>query len=309
VRLFPDAVNRFLNDPASGLESPVSKKGYKNTLRMLQLRYPNHALETFTEDDLVAFCGKDGLSPATKAAYRTRIHGFFSWAQWRGLIDQDPSIHLKRIVQGSFTKPVKEHHWLNMEEVGRVLDTIDTSTVKGRRNMVIARLGFTCGLRRGEIAKLTWNGVNLERQLINVIGKGGKQASLFVTDATLPWLDKWRSEATEGLGREPGPEPVIPAIHVRTDFGTGWYEVVKWETGVSAEGLGKVLEKLRRELGADFRPHDMRRSFANMLQENGASVEEISAALRHSNLGTTARYLERRQDASFQAVKRRGLDV
>jgi integrase len=313
MRLYPDAVNSYITDPTSGLNTESSRAGYRVVLRSLQLHNPDKLLVDFTEDDLVSFIGRPHLSPASKAGYRTRIHGFFSWANWRGLIIEDPSVNLKRLVPGSQSKPVTEHHWLGLDDMPRVFDSIDTETVTGRRTMMIARLGFTVGLRRAEIAGLTWSGVDLDRQSINIVGKGQKRASLFITGGTLPWFKLWHDEALEGLGYGTGDlqgsEPVIPKIRVTTDFRSGWERSVLWDTPITGDMVGKIIREAAGKAGIVFRAHDMRRSFANMLEERGATIEEISAALRHSNLGTTQRYMEKRQDAAFQAVKARGLDI
>lgn len=302
MRLYPDAVNRYIDDPTSGLNTSSSREGYRRVLRSLQLEHPDLPVAEFTEDHLVAFVGRSHLSPATRAGYRTRIHGFFSWALWKRLVTEDPSANLKRLVPGSQTKPVTEHHWLGTADVAQVFDSVDTATTQGLRLMAVLRLGFTMGLRRAEIAGLRWDQVDLDRQLVSVVGKGQKRASLYITDSTLPWFDKWRSVG-------PGRGPVIPRMNTTTDFRTGWVTEPVWDQHITSDMIGRIVSKASSESGTVFLAHDMRRSFANMLLERGASIEEISAALRHSNLGTTQRYLETRQDAGLQAVKKRGLDV
>jgi site-specific recombinase XerD len=302
MRLYPDATNQYLADPTSGLNTKASRTGYRQALRALQLRNPELHVADFTEDHLIEYIGRPGLSPATVAGYRTRFQGFFSWAVWKNLRQDNPALNLKRLVSGSYTKPVVQHHWLTTAEVSRVLESADTSTLMGLRNLVVLRLGFTMGLRRTEIAELKWDQVDLTRQSLSLLGKGGKRASLYITDATLPWLDKWHS-----MG--PGTGPVVCRFNTKTDFQTGWRTEPDWDRGIQGEAIGDIAHKAATENGIQFAAHDMRRSFANMLEEKGASIEEISAALRHSNLGTTQRYLERRQDAAFNAVRKRGLDV
>ena len=309
MRLYPEATQRFITDPTSGLKTKSSKSTYKATLRALQFAYPEHQLEEFTEENLVDWCSRTNLAPATVAGYKTRLHGFFGWALWRGLLPGDPSANIGRIVKGSFSKPVRENHWLTTRDVGRVLDSIDTQSTAGLRDMIIARLGFTLGLRRAEIADLTWNQIDLDRQQVRIVGKGGRLAALFLTDSTLPWFQKWYDHATEGLGRPPGDEPVIPAFRTTTDFATGWQCDVQWTRRVSPDAISKRIKLLSEKAEMAFAPHDLRRSFANMLEEAEYTIQEISAALRHSDLGTTQKYLEKRQDAAYQTVKKKGLTI
>jgi integrase len=43
-------------------------------------------------------------------------------------------------------------------------------------------------------------------------------------------------------------------------------------------------------------PHDLRRSFARLAEDNGAALREIQSSLGHSNIATTEIYLGSRQD-------------
>ncbi len=67
MKLYPDAVAAFLGDPASGLNTPATKDGYRQVLRALQGDHPDKLVAEFTEKDLVAFVGRPHLSPASKA--------------------------------------------------------------------------------------------------------------------------------------------------------------------------------------------------------------------------------------------------
>lgn len=309
MRLYPDAVNQYLDDPTSGAKSKASRVSYKGTLRALQRAHPNHQVADFTENELIDYCLRPGLAPATIAGYRTRFVGFFAWAKWRGLITVDPAENLGRYVKGSLTQPVRQHHWLDSHQVTQVFDSIDTTTPQGLRQMVIARLGFTCGLRRQEIADLTWNQVDLDNQQIHLKGKGDKLASVYITDTTLPYLRQLHARARADLGRPPVTEGVIPVFNNWADFNSGYHLDVEWGNPASTDVIASTVRQVSEQAGVKFAAHDMRRSFANMLEKQGVRIEDISAALRHSNLGTTQRYLERRQDAAYKAVKGAGLNV
>lgn len=310
MRLYPDAVRQFITDPAANLRTETSRSVYSRTLRLLAATYPDHRVQDFTEQELVDFCARPELSPASQAGYRTRVQGFFSWAKWRGIIDHDPASNLGRYVKGSQTKPVRTHHWFTEAEVQDILERIDRSTIAGQRRYVVARLGFTIGLRREEIARLTWKQLDLANQRLQLVGKGGKRAALFVPDRTVEALEKWRLEATHGLGREPKQDPVIPKLGYINDFqgGDQHYEVW-WTQHVIPHTIGQIVKAISDEVGVEFTAHDMRRSFAGILVDRGVPLQDVSAALRHANLGTTQRYLEQRQDAGYRAVKGVGFDL
>lgn len=309
MRLYPEAVHKFVDDPANGVTSPNTREAYTKTLRRLAQDHPDHKLGDYTEDELVAFCARPTLAPASQRAYRVRVQKFFTWAKWRGLITENPAEYLDRYVKGSDTKPVRQHHWLPEPTVRRLLDELDRDSVKARRDEIVLRLGFTAGLRRSEITQVRWSDLDLRAQSLTLVGKGRKLATVFVTDPTARVLEKWRAEATEMLGRDPVHEYVVPRLQYKYYFDGGPHQLdVQWDRPISPQMVGEIVNQASEQVGIPFKPHDMRRSYAGILEDRGLGIEQISAALRHSNVGTTQRYLEKRQDAAYQAVKG-GLDL
>lgn len=309
MRFYPDAVQAFINDPASNLQTPVSKKTYRETLASLHGMFPEkRTVKEFTEEDLVRFANRSELAPYTRSAYRARLTAFFDWAAWKGIIPKSPAANLKRLMPTK-TTPTRQATWLSSREIENMLAQLPQDTILELRDLVIARLGFTMGLRRAEIAGLRWNQVDLDRAAVHLKGKGRKQATTYIPPRTVEVLAKWKGIAQEHLGREPVDEHVIPAMQHLHDFQGNWETRVLWDRGVMPPRVGQLFHRAAEKVGYTMSAHDMRRSFAGALKEQGFTMEEIQEALRHSNLGVTQRYLESRQDAAYQAVKRRGFDL
>lgn len=72
---------------------------------------------------------------------------------------------------------------------------------------------------------------------------------------------------------------------------------ILWKQRVTAAVSVRARIALRAEAAGitHLRPHDLRRSFAGLLEANGASLSEIQAALGHEHSITTERYLKQRQ--------------
>lgn len=72
--------------------------------------------------------------------------------------------------------------------------------------------------------------------------------------------------------------------------------VVMWTRGVTGGATVRAIVAGRaRAAGIDhLRPHDLRRSFAGMLEDAGTDMRDIQAALGHAQLATTERYLKQR---------------
>jgi len=67
--------------------------------------------------------------------------------------------------------------FLNPDEMGRLLDTLDKWPFKGTAALI--KFALYTGLRRGELLKLTWDYVDFERSMITLRDpKGGKTQTL-----------------------------------------------------------------------------------------------------------------------------------
>lgn len=302
MRVYPEATLAYIKDPVSNLRTPATRSTYRRSLRRFADGTGGLELRQVTEQHLLDHLTR-GVASGTMVAERTRLKGLFSWALYRGHVDHDPTVNLKFLVREKH-QAVREHHWLTQAEIQRVLSLCDGSLL-GLRNEVALRLGFTCGLRVAEIAGLRWKDVNLSRQQLSLIGKGAKLAQVFLTEGTVKALDRWRFE----YGDPKESDPVLVAFQRRTDFATGVTEVVPlWGHGLTTSGLRQMCARIAREAGIEFSPHDMRRSFAGLVHDR-VGLEGTSAALRHSHVGVTERYLETRQDAAYQAVRAAGLEI
>ena len=83
------------------------------------------------------------------------------WVFSKGYISSDPTLSFKYINY----KP-KEKGALSLLEMGKI-EALDWPDIRQKAALI---LGFSCGLRRGEIRALRWKYVDLNRHIITVIG-------------------------------------------------------------------------------------------------------------------------------------------
>lgn len=190
--------------------------------------------------------------------------------------------------------------WLSRDQVETILRA-PLKTPQGRRDLVVLRLGFSIGLRRQEIVDLDWP--DLDHGQLRLVGKGGKAATVAVTPNTHIALDEWNTYLFGPGILTPGLGPIVTSFR-------NW-DGVQRPTGkrLSTNAIRDITVRYSQATGIRFAPHDMRRTFAGLLLDATGSIWQVSAALRHSNIGTTQRYLEQRQDAAAQAVTKAGFDV
>jgi len=56
--------------------------------------------------------------------------------------------------------------------------------------------------------------------------------------------------------------------------------------------MSRTFERVTKELGFEFSPHDLRRTFATIASEMGVDIEKIAAALNHKKRNVTAGYIQ-----------------
>jgi integrase len=146
-----------------------------------------------------------------------------------------------------------------------------------------------CGLRFGEVAKLTWADVDLARETLLLRDtKSSRNRVVYMTSR----IKKILRAMTKGRPDElvfPGPENK-PLREVSRVF----------------ERVVKELD-FNRDIDDDRLKvvfHSLRHTHASRLLESGADVYYVKTLLGHRNIQTTERYLHVRSENLREAVKR-----
>jgi len=231
-------------------------------------------------------------APATLHKIVAALKSFLHYAFRQGLTDGDISkdmeeeIRLPKIGH----QPVKT---LTREEVEKLFRLPDLRSLKGRRDMVILKLGFVQALRREEMATLTLQDVytKFDKQFILIHGKGGK-----VIEAPL------REDVYAAIESYLRYRPKIDSPQLLVT-------AKKPYQAMSAKTLWKLLETLGKRVGIKADVHSMRRaalSFTALagLNEKGeaGSVLITQDLARHENASTTFRYIKDAAKAQNPAV-------
>lgn len=153
-------------------------------------------------------------------------------------------------------------NYLKPEEIERMLDK-----TKNFRNYLIIRLLWKTGLRVSELVNMEVNWIDFEEKIITVFGKG----------------NKWR---TTPIDRE-------SLMHLRRyikDEGIDEGKIFN----ITRQRIFQVIRRIAKEVGITktIHPHTLRHSYAiNYLMKQG-NIRNLQLNLGHSNLNTTAKYLQ-----------------
>lgn len=217
----------------------------------------------------------DELQKTTQNYHLIALRSFLKYCAKRDIPALAPAkIELARTVRKQVT-------FLSPEELQRLFDQPDVSTLGGLRDRAILELLFSSGLRVSELVGLDKDHVNLKRREFMVRGKGQKDRPIFISDAAAHWLASYLSERDDNVK----PMFIRYSGQKKIDLSGNFHRL----TARSVQRLVSryaVLAGITKHVS----PHSLRHSFATDLLMNGADLRSVQALLGHSNIATTQIY-------------------
>lgn len=232
-------------------------------------------VESASRDDVLehlAFLGKKGLSPRSRARHLAALRGFHKFLEDEKLAPEDPTSDLDT-PKHARKLPI----FLTLDEVELLLNAPDVKTLAGVRDRAMIEVLYATGLRVSELVSLGVNDVNLNDGYVIAFGKGRKERLVPLGKKAMEALKAWLEGPRFAVlkGRESKALFVSPR-----------------GKGLTRMGFWKLLRRHARGAGITklISPHKLRHSFATHLVERGADLRAVQAMLGHADLGTTQIY-------------------
>jgi len=175
----------------------------------------------------------------------------------------------------SLKEPVKVPLVLSKQEVKRILAMAPSLKAK-----VMLSLAYGCGMRAGEVVRLTVGDIDSAQNIIRIVqAKGRKDRNVMLPSDILDLLRDWWKERPTNLdkGVERNDRLLFPGYGGKH---------------LSSRQISRLFKKAA-QAAAITKPvtlHTLRHSFATHLLERGVDIRVIQALLGHTKLTTTARY-------------------
>jgi integrase len=222
-------------------------------------------------------------SPATIYAMVSKVSSFYRWAQKNAKRNQQA---LANPVEAVRTKAPKAYQGqstkaLTDEELRALVAIVQAKAESSlERDYAMLRLYLVTGLRREEVAALTWGDVTLEadRLLLALRVKGGDRITREVRDpetyaALLDYLSASR--------RQRGLKKNSPLWTRHDRAGTPG-------PALTSHAFAKNMKRYAAEAGLEhFHLHQTRHTFARIVAEDSGSLIVTQDALGHANPQTT----------------------
>jgi integrase len=219
--------------------------------------------------DVLRKGGKKGRSPATVNRYLSGLRSAWNWGRAAGLIPQERAWP-DRVL---FTEPEGRVRYLDDDELAATLNAAAQHS-DSMHTAILVSLG--CGVRRGELLRLKWSDIDLDKQQLQVRKAKNSKADGESRSRSI-YIPTFVVDALRRLRRA-----VVVGQHVITDADG---------QSVDRHWLSYHWRVTRKCAGLKgFRWHDLRHSCASFLAQNGATLLEIGSVLGHKSLKATMRY-------------------
>jgi integrase len=208
-----------------------------------------------------------------------------SEASDNGLLDGTIANGIKN-VKGVSAHGVRAGNWLNKQQAQAILtaqpltDATGKANLKAYRDRAILAVMIGAGLRRSEVAALTFDHIQQRESrwiILDILGKGGRVRSVPIAPFVKQAIDEWQTLAGIAGGR------VFYAIHKGGHI---------THESMTPQAIRDVVKAYGAVIGVpELAAHDLRRSYAKLAHKGGAGLDQIQLSLGHASIKTTERYL------------------
>lgn len=257
--------------------SPNTFDAYMTDLQKLLhfLEGENIEIPDVTPNDLQRFAAglhDIGIHPRSQARILSGIKSFFHFLVIADYREADPSELLEGPKIGFKIPEV-----LTVEEIDRIISTVDMEKKEGQRNRAILETLYSCGLRVSELCNLKISDLYFEEGFIKVEGKGSKQRLVPISPRAIKEIKYWFADRNLGKIKKGYEDYVFLA---------------RWGNNISRIMVFHMIKELAEKAGItkNISPHTFRHSFATHLLEGGANLRAIQCMLGHESIATTEIY-------------------
>jgi site-specific recombinase XerD len=237
-----------------------------------------------------------GLSPATINLRMSAIRKLANEAADNGYLAQSLANGITK-VNGVKMEGVRAGNWLTKEQAQDLICAPDITTLKGLRDRAVLAVLIGAGLRRSEVAGLTFDHIqqrDCRWVIIDITGKHNRVRTIPIPSWAKVAIDEWADEAGINAGL------VFRRIN-KGDRISG--------ASMTPQAVRDLVIEYTSRLGYRIAAHDLRRTYAKLAYKGGSKLDQIQLSLGHASIRTTERYLGVSQDLTDAPCDRLGLHL
>ncbi|HOF02432.1 MAG TPA: tyrosine recombinase XerC [Atribacterota bacterium] len=224
----------------------------------------------------IVFLKQKKYSDRTIARKISSLRVFYRYLRQEGFMEKNPAeyIQLPKIKN---KLPV----FLFLEEVTKLIDSVKTDKPIGIRDKAILELLYATGIRVAELSNLNLDDLDLDDDIVKILGKGSKERILPLSQPVKNALNNYLKV------RE-----LIPRRQCCKSISEKAFFISCFGERLPARSIRMIINKNMRSasLNKKISPHVFRHTFATHLLNGGADLRSVQELLGHESLSTTQIY-------------------
>lgn len=297
------SIHRHISEFLASMDcSDLTRKHYQKRLKQFILwveKSDQHQVQRQTVLDYKRWLKEQKYEASTIGAYLVAVRQFFQWTEIQRIYPD-----VSKGIKGTKRPRGHRRDALTIQQVHNLLDSIDRSTLMGKRDFAIINTMIRVGLRSIEVVRAKISDVRpVSSEAIGlwVHGKSREEADEYVVvteDCLSPIMDYISARG-----------PLKQDAPLFASLSDGSYG-----SGLSTCTIRRVVKKRLRDVGISsprISGHSLRHSCLTLAIDGGASIQEVQKLGRHADISTTNGYLHFRDRAkgageiSVQKILRR----
>lgn len=258
----------------------LSKKtldGYKIELSLFARSIDKPTVQINTADIRKYLASNNNWMVSTVDRKLSAIKSFFGWLVEEELLLRNPASKIKPP-----KKPKRLPKGLSVEELEIVRDSC-----KDLRERALIEVMYATGCRLSEIQYMKISDINSQEMSMNVIGKGDKERTVYLSIKAMHQLRKYLNSRNDDCDflfvteRKP--------IRMMSD-----------------RNIERIVDKIeqRAKISKKLTPHTFRHTKATLMMESGADLADVQQILGHERPETTLVYAHVSEERKKQANNR-----
>ncbi len=236
-------------------------------------------VKSVSKDDIrmfISYLSRKQFEKNTIARKISALKSFFSFLKNRKYIEKNPAALVSSPKRGKVLPS-----FLTEEEIRKLFDSLpEPNDFKTSRDVAILELFYATGLRVSELSNLKMRDIDMQNQLVRVMGKGGKERivpfGIPAKEAIQRYLRFRRKHLEEKKN--------LMEEHIFINVNEGKH--------ITDRGIKFIVSKMLEHISSmkKLSVHSLRHTFATHLLNKGADLRAIQELLGHASLSTTQRY-------------------
>lgn len=261
--LSPNSIDAYIHD--------VEKLCQFLAVKELTLQPQEITLHTLRE--FIRFINELDINTTSQARIISGIKAFYKYLLLEDMVKINPAELLE---SPKITRKLPDT--LSVDEIDKMLATINMSTDEGTRNHAIIETMFSCGLRVSEAIGLKISDIFWKEEFIKVVGKGNKERLVPISKRALKEIDIYLHSVRNKLNIHKSCTDII-FLNRRGKNLTRVYIFL---------AIKEMAQKA--QINKNISPHSLRHSFATTLVDAGADLRSVQQMLGHESITTTEIY-------------------